>query len=77
MQGTWKKKSILWELEYCELLDVHHSIDNMHIKKKSVTGVTTMPITYDTIHRTLNIYGTYGLMHSHSIRHLAEIIDDR
>jgi len=77
VQGTWKKKSILWELEYWELLDVRHSIDNMHVKKKSVTGVTTMPVMYDTIHRTLNIYDTYGLMHSHSDKHLAEITDDR
>jgi hypothetical protein len=29
----WNKKSILWELEYWSLLDVRHSIDNMHIKK--------------------------------------------
>ena len=29
----WNKKSILWELEYWELLDVRHLIDNMHIKK--------------------------------------------
>ena len=32
-QGMWNKKSILWELEYWELLDVRHSIDNMHVKK--------------------------------------------
>jgi hypothetical protein len=29
----WKKKSILWELEYWPMLDVRHSIDNMHVKK--------------------------------------------
>jgi hypothetical protein len=29
----WNKKSILWELEYWPMLDVRHSIDNMHIKK--------------------------------------------
>jgi hypothetical protein len=29
----WKKKSILWELEYWPMLDVGYSIDNMHIKK--------------------------------------------
>ena len=29
----WNKKSIIWELEYWELLDVHHSIDNIDIKK--------------------------------------------
>jgi hypothetical protein len=33
MKGIWNKKSILWELEYWELLDVRHSIDNMHVKK--------------------------------------------
>jgi hypothetical protein len=27
------KKSILWELEYWPMLDVRHSIDNMHVKK--------------------------------------------
>ena len=32
-QGMWNKKSIIWELEYWELLDVHHSIDNIDIKK--------------------------------------------
>ena len=31
-QGMWNKKSILWELEYWELLDVRHSIDTMHTK---------------------------------------------
>jgi hypothetical protein len=29
----WNKKSILWELEYWSMLDVRHSIDNMHAKK--------------------------------------------
>jgi hypothetical protein len=29
----WNKKSILFELEYWEKLDVCHSIDNMHVKK--------------------------------------------
>jgi hypothetical protein len=29
----WNKKSILWELEYWPMLDVRHSIDNMHVKK--------------------------------------------
>jgi hypothetical protein len=32
-EGMWKKKSILWELEYRPMLDVCHSIDNMHVKK--------------------------------------------
>jgi hypothetical protein len=32
-EGMWNKKSILWELEYMSLLDVRHSIDNMHVKK--------------------------------------------
>ena len=32
-QGMWNKKSILWELEYWQLLDVRHSIDTMHTKK--------------------------------------------
>jgi hypothetical protein len=31
----WNKKSILWELEYWSILDVRHSIDNMHIKKNA------------------------------------------
>jgi hypothetical protein len=32
-EGMLNKKSILWELEYWPMLDVHHSIDNMHVKK--------------------------------------------
>jgi hypothetical protein len=32
-EGMWNQKSILWELEYWLMLDVHHSIDNMHVKK--------------------------------------------
>jgi hypothetical protein len=32
-EGIWNKKSILWELEYWPILDVRHSIDNMHVKK--------------------------------------------
>jgi hypothetical protein len=30
-EGMWNKKSILWELEYWPMLDVRHSIDNMHV----------------------------------------------
>jgi hypothetical protein len=32
-EEMWNKKSILWELEYWPMLDVRHSIDNMHVKK--------------------------------------------
>jgi hypothetical protein len=32
-KAMWNKKSILWELEYWLMLDVCHSIDNMHVKK--------------------------------------------
>jgi hypothetical protein len=32
-KGMWNKKSILWELEYWQMLNVRHSIGNMHIKK--------------------------------------------
>jgi hypothetical protein len=32
-EGMWNKKSIIWEIEYWPMLDVHHSIDNMHVKK--------------------------------------------
>jgi hypothetical protein len=32
-EGMWNKKSIMWELEYWPMLDVRHSIDNMHVKK--------------------------------------------
>ena len=38
-QGMWNKKSILWELEYWEYLDVRHSIDNMHVKKNVCEAV--------------------------------------
>jgi hypothetical protein len=29
----WKKQYIFWELPYCKDLDVHHSIDVMHVEK--------------------------------------------
>jgi hypothetical protein len=29
----WKKKSIFWELPYWKNLEVHHSIDVMHVEK--------------------------------------------
>jgi hypothetical protein len=32
-EGMWNKKSNRWELEYWPMLDVCHSIDNMHVKK--------------------------------------------
>jgi hypothetical protein len=32
-EGIWNNKSILWELEYWPMLDVCHSINNMHVKK--------------------------------------------
>jgi hypothetical protein len=32
-EGMWNKKSIIWELEYWPMLNVRHSIDNMHVKK--------------------------------------------
>jgi hypothetical protein len=32
-EGMWNKKSIVWELEYWPMLDVHYSIDNMQVKK--------------------------------------------
>lgn len=31
--GIWNKISLLWELEYWQMLAVRHSIDNMHLKK--------------------------------------------
>jgi hypothetical protein len=36
-EGMWNKKSILWELEYWPVLDVRHSIENMHVKKNVAT----------------------------------------
>jgi hypothetical protein len=30
---TWKKQSIFWKLPYWKDLDVHHSIDVMHVEK--------------------------------------------
>jgi hypothetical protein len=32
-EGMWNKKIILWDLEYWPMLDVRHSIDNIHVKK--------------------------------------------
>jgi hypothetical protein len=42
-EGMWNKKSILWELEYWPMLDVRHSIDNMHVKKNVCKA------TYETL----------------------------
>jgi hypothetical protein len=39
----WNKKSIPWELVYWSMLDVRHSIDNMHIKK-NVCEATCGPL---------------------------------
>jgi hypothetical protein len=33
MTPMWKKKSIFWELPYWKVLDVHNSIDVMHVTK--------------------------------------------
>jgi hypothetical protein len=33
MSPMWKKKSIFWELPYWEVLDIHNSIDVMHVIK--------------------------------------------
>jgi hypothetical protein len=30
----WKKQSIFWELPYWKDIEIHHSIDVMHIEKK-------------------------------------------
>jgi hypothetical protein len=38
-EEMWNKKSILWELEYWPMLDVHHSIENM-LAKKNVCEAT-------------------------------------
>jgi hypothetical protein len=32
-EGMWKKKSMIWELEYWPMLDVRHLINNMHVMK--------------------------------------------
>jgi hypothetical protein len=32
-EGMWNKNLILWELEHWPMLDVRHSIENMHVKK--------------------------------------------
>ncbi|GJV74721.1 uncharacterized protein Tco_1506305 [Tanacetum coccineum] len=42
-QGTWKKKSIFWELEYWKDLEVRHSIDVMHIEKNLESQGTLHP----------------------------------
>jgi len=43
----WKKKSILWELPYWEVLEVHNAIDVMHLTKNLYVNL-------------LDFLGTYG-----------------
>jgi hypothetical protein len=43
----WKKKSILWELPYWEVLEVRNAIDMMHLTKNLCMNV-------------LGFLGTYG-----------------
>ena len=43
----WKKKSILWELPYWEVLEVHNAIDVMHLTKNLCVN-------------QLGFLGTYG-----------------
>jgi hypothetical protein len=38
----WKKQSIFWELPYWKDLDIHHSIDMMHVKKNVCESLLLM-----------------------------------
>jgi hypothetical protein len=38
----WKKKSILWELPYWEVLEVHNATDVMHLSKNLCVNLKEM-----------------------------------
>jgi hypothetical protein len=44
---TWRKKSILWEVPYWKVLEVHNAIDMMHLMKNLCLNL-------------LDFLGTYG-----------------
>ena len=43
----WKKKSIFWDLPYCEVLEVRHAIDVIHLTKNLCVNL-------------LGFFGIYG-----------------
>jgi hypothetical protein len=58
-EGMWNKKSILWELEYWQMLDVRHSIDNMHVKKnvcEATCGILLQQKTKGKYHKNAREY---------------------
>jgi hypothetical protein len=61
-EGMWNKKSILWELEYWPMLDVRHSIDNMHVKKnvcEATCGMLTVKIRQPSHEFTFGVGMTF------------------
>jgi hypothetical protein len=62
-EGMWNNKSILWELEYWLMLDVRHSIDNMHIKKN----------VCEATHATLLQHKSKGKDHKNAREDLKEL----
>jgi hypothetical protein len=45
--AMWKKKSIFWELPYWQILEVHNTIDVMHLTKNICLNLLAF----------LNVYG--------------------
>ena len=50
---TWKKKSILWELPYWDVLEVLNAIDVMHLRKNLCVNLLGFLGTYEQSKDTL------------------------
>ena len=51
----WKKKSILWELPYWEVLEVRNTIDVMHLTKNLCVNLLGFLGTYGQAKDTLEV----------------------
>ena len=51
--SMWKKKSILWELPYREVLEVRNTIDVMHLTKNLCVNLLGFLGTYEQAKDTL------------------------
>jgi hypothetical protein len=49
----WKKKSIFWDLPYCEILEVRNAIDVMHLTKNLCLNVLGLLGCYKNSKNTL------------------------
>jgi len=46
MRPIWKKKSIFWDVPYWEFLEVHNTIDMMHLTKNLCVNLLSFLGTY-------------------------------